>query len=164
MTTTLLPTQRRTLHDLTRHHKGDTMLTFVYPIRTDPDPAPGWYIQRQLDTALQQARQEEQKTMTAQHTPGPWTTYADDNTLIGPAVSDGKAMIADAIGPLPAHPQSWRRPIAEVQANARLIAAAPELLEALRAVLVKLEGQHPDLMECAEARAAIAKATGEVAR
>ena len=56
----------------------------------------------------------------------------------------------------------------EVEANARLIAAAPELLEALEAVLPDLEhyvathGPGPD-KRLAVARAAIAKATGGAA-
>lgn len=45
-------------------------------------------------------------------------------------------------------------------ANARLIAAAPELLEALQKA-VRYGGLFPDLQ--AEAKAAIAKATGEQA-
>lgn len=49
-------------------------------------------------------------------------------------------------------------PEAEARANALLIAAAPELLEALRAVIAGV----PDTWEgVANARAAIAKATGE---
>jgi hypothetical protein len=46
---------------------------------------------------------------------------------------------------------------AETQANARLIAAAPDLLEALRAMLE--DDDHGEA--CSKARAAIAKATGE---
>lgn len=63
------------------------------------------------------------------HTPGPWEIHGDYQTLIG--VDDGKAMIADVIGPSAYHLPEWRRPLAEAQANAHLIATAPELLAEL---------------------------------
>jgi hypothetical protein len=53
----------------------------------------------------------------------------------------------------------------EADANARLIAAAPETTDALQALLWAVTGfgdfeaQYPE--ECANARAAIAKATGD---
>ena len=60
-------------------------------------------------------------------------------------------------------PASAHGPSAEeAEANARLIAAAPELLEALeritRVASVELTGRRDDVLE--QARAAIAKATG----
>jgi hypothetical protein len=48
---------------------------------------------------------------------------------------------------------------AEILANARLIAAAPDLLEALKDVLPELESIGP-LEKFERARAAIARATG----
>lgn len=84
----------------------------------------------------------------SKHTQGPWVAALDRNSrpiVRGP----GKWQIADG----------WHTPDGNGWANARLIAAAPDLLEALVAVLnycVDDEGQ-PTI---ATARAAIAKATG----
>jgi hypothetical protein len=90
------------------------------------------------------------QTQQAQHTPGPW------HLTPGSARRDGKASITD---------QNWER-VALVEdateTDARLIAAAPELLEALQYIV----GWNPDdwSAETARdrARAAIAKAEGEV--
>lgn len=48
--------------------------------------------------------------------------------------------------------------LAETAANRRLIAAAPELLEALRTLLDAVEGAHVTVGDCAQARAALAAA------
>ena len=89
------------------------------------------------------------------HTPGPWTILPNTPHFV-------RAM----------HPAEGMQPVAtvyhfdgELAANARLRAAAPELLEALEAVLPDLEhyvathGPGPD-KRLAIARAAIAKARG----
>ena len=89
------------------------------------------------------------------HTPGPWAILPNTPHFV-------RAM----------HPADGMQPVAtvyhfdgELAANARLIAAAPELLEALEAVLPDLEhyvathGPGPD-KRLAAARAAIAKARG----
>jgi len=97
-------------------------------------------------------------TLRTAHTPGPWRHAA------GLIVADG-----GAVATLP-HNQGVVRPAArtpdEHAANARLIAAAPELLEALQA-FESLVGDvsdrrlWPTLGPVADrARAAIAKATG----
>ena len=59
---------------------------------------------------------------------------------------------------------------AETDANARLIAAAPDMLDALHCALADLEGlaesldeDHPAHQSIAECRAAISKATGDKA-
>lgn len=87
--------------------------------------------------------------MSAKHTTGPWiyaipgdSFVASDNGLIcrRPAVSGGGSA-----------PNNW-------EANSRLIAAAPELLEALQVMLDA--AQHDITTECDIARAAIAKAIG----
>lgn len=89
-------------------------------------------------------------------TPGPWTIVWSDR---GPYVQAGNRTLT---GPgRKGHAESWA-------ANARLIAAAPELLEAL--TNLQLEATHykqtggggNHLCNAIEtARAAIAKATGE---
>ena len=87
-------------------------------------------------------------------TPGPWRvgTHTDIYPSITDIVSDGdKAVCSVSL-------------IIERHANARLIAAAPELLETLESVVkvcddLGRDGVFSHVM--AQARAAIAKATGE---
>jgi hypothetical protein len=89
------------------------------------------------------------------HTPGPWSIFSDraDRTTIGSRI----ARICDMHGKDPAFYTD------EDAANARLIAASPELLEALErwismALNSGLEGCD-EILEQAEA--AIAKAKGQ---
>lgn len=77
------------------------------------------------------------------YTPGPWK-------------AEGPRVYADRKGGSLIATMAWFP--GEEAANARLIAAAPELLEALR-VLVENGGIGPESM-FDDARAAIAKATG----
>jgi methionine synthase II (cobalamin-independent) len=110
----------------------------------------------------------EELFMNTQHTPGPWTysrsavQYGDWRFYVAqaegapytPHYSDVATLIAETVN-------DERRSIQE--ANARLIAAAPDLLEALK----RLMGGTTTLQDAQEAaqqaRAAIAKATGEAA-
>lgn len=93
--------------------------------------------------------------MSAKHTPGPWVpnpmmldqicTYGGEPTVVAYAYRDMPADI--------------------VIANANLIAAAPELLDALIAITNQLERigdtrEHKDGAFIRDARAAINKATG----
>ena len=104
--------------------------------------------------------------MSALHTPGPWLTQwgaaqgGDGHHIIDTKDMGELSRIAvvlfhdDAEG--------------ETASNARLIAAAPELLEALIAITNQLERvgddrPHKDGQFIEDARAAIAKATGEAA-
>lgn len=91
--------------------------------------------------------------MTHTHTPGPWDP-------IGCAIYAGEIKIAEFIG------ITWERML-ENEANINLIAAAPEMLEALSLLVDQYDSSgdftmggnltnEPFLM----ARAAIAKATG----
>ena len=87
------------------------------------------------------------------HTPGPWKTSYTNLSVV---IAENGAVVARA---------SKLNGLVNLQANARLIAAAPELLEALRPFA------ETDLttelvsdtfgFDVLRARAAIAKATGE---
>lgn len=107
----------------------------------------------------------------SKHTPGPWKVFENPEGL---PVVESTGPHADAV----AHIRWARREAdgAEVDANARLIAAAPDLLEALRLAIQFVE--KPKLVDALRdlpdgwaepvsrdatlqaARAAIAKATG----
>ncbi len=107
--------------------------------------------------------------MSSKHTAGPWEVshgghgsphgfVIDEYYVLNRTVADDVAIAADIVDPATQMPS---------EANARLIAAAPELLEAL----IRLEAElvEDKYGECYEpspfenlalARAAIAKATG----
>ena len=86
--------------------------------------------------------------MSAKHTPGPWNTYVNDHRSVVV-----RKMFDD---------QTESNEIARCCsgfADARLIAAAPDLLEALKAV-VRVADRKTDEFDAA--RAAIARAEGKV--
>ena len=88
--------------------------------------------------------------MTHTHTPGPW--IAECNCIR----SEQGNQRFDLVAIVPLNHDEWG-------ANARLISAAPELLEALQ-MLMPQEPQEADSYDRAmweAARAAIAKATGK---
>jgi hypothetical protein len=97
-------------------------------------------------------------TTEAKHTPGPW------------AVHPSKARVDAFVGgaPLPVCELLWptdQRSEAETEANARLIAAAPELLAACKAMLVLLipKFEHEPMKyfsEIQQIEAALSKAEG----
>ena len=100
----------------------------------------------------------------ASHTPGPWavdTRFHD---------SRSRGFIRAGLDPLPgahvpvavARACYMNRPLAEVEANARLIAAAPDLLAALRWLVEECTDGAGDRMVSAvgAARVAIREATG----
>jgi hypothetical protein len=103
-------------------------------------------------------------TKTVSHTPGPWTFDAHPigNNGISHAVYDESAAALPIAG--------VSRLLGAGEANARLIAAAPDLLEQtlkMTELLEKLYGEGeaawyaPVIQEhCINARAAIARATG----
>lgn len=86
------------------------------------------------------------------HTPGPWFA---DSSFVG-ARSIDRFIIKCSSKDLPDG-------VAEAEANARLIAAAPDLADALRWALDQIEDDlDPDHQAAlAAARAALAAATGE---
>lgn len=102
---------------------------------------------------------------TPRHTPGPWSVKWDKghcNALIDQASSDEHSYVAMVFEPF----EGW-----PTKANARLIAAAPELLVALKALvrpmqawhkaLEQVTGEQPVVQEALQgALAAIAKAEG----
>ncbi|AVQ10122.1 hypothetical protein [Siphoviridae environmental samples] len=90
----------------------------------------------------------------SKHTPGPWTWNEDFEGLLG--ASDADVLhYADYEGMWLSDYKGCR------QANARLIAAAPELLENLMGCMEALASYAPDCIEVQCARAAIAKAEGK---
>lgn len=122
----------------------------------------------------------------SKHTPGPWRWAGEDyrggwgwQLLVGP---DGQGIACGSDGDRPYHGLRAHSPIDPElcqtgfmagpdsapsihvrEVDARLIAAAPDLLEALRAVLECAEygDVRQDADVWADVRAAIAKATGE---
>jgi hypothetical protein len=101
----------------------------------------------------------------SKHTPGPWVVSPDSVTTVM-EVGPLKRFIAHATD---LSVKCSSKEYDERDSNARLIAAAPEMLEALKWTLARVERLAPHkaiegdaaLYEIAAARAAIAKATGE---
>jgi hypothetical protein len=98
----------------------------------------------------------------SKHTPGPWEANSADN--IYAAVNGRKEMIAKCCD-LPCiggHDDVAAQRARDMEiANARLIAAAPELLAALENIVAWMEQHHPEAAKnIPQARAAIAKVRG----
>ena len=99
--------------------------------------------------------------MEAKHTPGPWDITAS-------VANDGRLIVENDLG-LPVCAMSLRGvqgDAGKMSANAKLIAAAPDLLEALRGLVAQVDaGTSPEYRALQEhrsmrvARAAIARAT-----
>lgn len=96
---------------------------------------------------------------TAKHTPGPWIVTDEDygQVIRGAQVErvDGGTRFPwrDYVG------TTWGHRTDESEANAWLMAAAPEMLEALKAAVEEVDGTFPfAFLEAAHA--AIAKAEG----
>ncbi|EJH4826978.1 TPA: hypothetical protein ACQTYN_006686 [Pseudomonas aeruginosa] len=90
----------------------------------------------------------------SKHTPGPW--YRDGTTVYALNPHNFNRFSAQIHG---AH-----TPKSELEAVAQLMQAAPELLEALEACVARITNEVADaefLDEVDQARAAIAKATGQ---
>lgn len=97
------------------------------------------------------------------HTPGPWIHYPGSNSIHG-TVQKGASAVCILCGP-----RSWRgesRRDHERSANARLIASAPDLLAALKALRQMAHaGIYDAMTESAEECAAIfAKADAAIAK
>ncbi len=103
----------------------------------------------------------------AKHTPGPWRLEADPMHFDSlTTITGGQRMNAKPHA-WPAYPLTVQvggmASVKEAQANAALLAAAPELLEALVALLPHVPGHMTNNLHgrpwIEQARAAIAKAT-----
>ena len=102
--------------------------------------------------------------MSAQHTPGPWRLYqgpllyVEADGHLGPIAELRSRLDVGYLHPLVAETR---------EANARLIAAAPDLLEACKLIVSAFDALAPasaarnEPMQINAARAAIAKATRE---
>jgi hypothetical protein len=91
------------------------------------------------------------------HTPGPWTA-ADEWS----ATTDGYNISAETASEIATAYRLYFGGLDTAIANARLIAAAPDLLDVIRRLLVATDGTHetdlmPDIVKAAEA--AFVKAT-----
>lgn len=105
--------------------------------------------------------------MSAKYTPGPWGVYADGG---GYYVMAADNMLVGSTNPADPHPTDPDEVVdgAVTEANAVLLAAAPELLDMLERAVRRLEIAHANgdtIMRewVIDARAAVAKATGGAA-
>ncbi len=89
--------------------------------------------------------------MSNKHTPGPWQHTTGDTTVYADGV-----FVAECV---PTSPWADDVPKREARANARLIAAAPELLASLQAVADFWAGGDAPQELTDQMHAAIAKAT-----
>lgn len=101
----------------------------------------------------------------SKYTPGPWEAEFGETYNVRDAGGGRLAMLTNLKG---AYGMGGRRNGDEVAANARLIAAAPDLLEALQGLLAKCAAdgwwlKADVIREMDATSAAIAKATGEAA-
>jgi hypothetical protein len=92
-----------------------------------------------------------------QHTPGQWLVSDNGETITVRDQSNGR--IAGMHWLKGEHGLNGRRSDSEVEANACLIASAPDLLAALKEFVATFCGWQGPLIDIA--KAAIAKATGE---
>lgn len=102
----------------------------------------------------------------SKHTPKPWHAARMNSTTINVVphrIHGFRAMlVGGSDGQVVAH--TFGKTAEETEANARLIAAAPDLLDAIKPLLSFLESElegdeaHPFHKDLAAARAAIAKA------
>ena len=95
--------------------------------------------------------------MNARHTPGPWLHLG-----VGNIVQQASLTQDDIVDVAAVYGTSDK---ATAEANAKLVAAAPDLLFCLKVICSHAEGDErlDARLHLEEARAAIAKATGEAA-
>ncbi len=100
--------------------------------------------------------------MNQQHTPGPWRVSESD-TVVGPSGN----VVAECCGYSVQATDAAQRKQGGREANARLIAAAPDLLAALRSLFencAMIHSQWGDNDNKKEADAAIASARAAIAK
>lgn len=90
------------------------------------------------------------------HTPGPWHASAV-SLVVGSLITAGDNLVSGVGHKIAAAiPQKDR---SETEANARLMAAAPDLLRCLKTALALMDGD-PGCIDCEEWKAIIAKVEG----
>ena len=95
------------------------------------------------------------------HTPGPWSVVEHDHAICVQTESPKKSKFsASRYAVVGGFDRSDPKQLEEARANARLIAAAPELLDALKAAQKKGSRWHPADPVVQQINVAIAKATG----
>lgn len=94
-------------------------------------------------------------TKITNHTPGPWVAESFDRFVREEATGGTIARVCENDG----HTDEKARRAMPFKANARLIAAAPEMYEALKWALARLEG-HDEQTENTDIRAVLAKVEG----
>lgn len=96
--------------------------------------------------------------MEQKHTPGPWSIHHDVSSLDGHVLIDSSkhGALAQVVWKME---DDERTP--ECEANARLIAAAPELLEVAQSILVDDMIQYLPVEYVSNVKTIIAKATGK---
>ena len=98
--------------------------------------------------------------MTTKHTPGAWSVVEHSHAICVQTESPSKTKYgASRYAAIGGFDRNDREQLEEAHANARLIAAAPDLLEALKRC--KFDSLNMTLEDREFCRAAIAKATGE---
>ena len=102
------------------------------------------------------------------HTPGPWALVTNTGHTGQDGIQRARIACCEGIHLINVHQNVLGRNYSELTANARLIAAAPELLAACKALVKRIEHavhDHPDDFwlgaEYQNGMAAIAKATGK---
>ena len=114
------------------------------------------------------AARDEARKMSNKHTPGPWTVDDDENIMaMDGALAIAVIMLAEDFPCISGDDdgEARERLQIECEANADLIAAAPDLLAALQGLMAFAPAASltagPELSAWIAARAAIARATGE---
>ncbi len=93
----------------------------------------------------------------AKHTPGPWLQEPGDTVICIRATADHESYRIADVGGMP----YWKRFTEADKSNARLIAAAPDLLAACKEFVRKVDaGEAKSTRSYAQMNAAIAKAEG----